>query len=144
MRAWATANERKLWWLALVGLLVFQAATEPIQFTGPTWFYIACLVGISIALGVIFWSHARFMRRIERIYDDRKAYAVLAEVEGHVDVAFATPDKDEAHRVFAAAEDHERTVTDADPARITLITCVLSGDEFIERLAVVPLPHDDS
>lgn len=135
MRDFFTKNERKWWWGALVGMLFFQYAYDPPEWNAPAWFYIACGVGLIIALAAVSWSHFRFMRRIGRIYDEHEAFTVLAEIEGMIEVAFATPDRDEAHRVFEAAREAERKVTDADPARITLITCVLSGERFLERLA---------
>jgi hypothetical protein len=136
VRDFFTKNERKWWWAALVGMLFFQYAYDPPEWNAPAWFYIACLVGISIALGVIFWSHARFMRRIGRIYDERDAFAVLGEVEGYVEAAFVTPDRQVAHDVYEAAAKAEDA---RDPrARITLINCVLTKDAFLERLEESP------
>lgn len=63
-----------------------------------------------------------------------QTYVVLGEVEGDLVAAFATNDRDEAHRVLLAAEEAENA-HEFDAAQLTLTNCVQSGDAFLTRLA---------
>lgn len=53
-------------------------------------------------------------------------FVVLAEIEGDVAAAFGTADRDEAHRVFEAAQKADQDAvarTGSDPAAISLTAC---------------------